>query len=58
MSIAVILLAFLAAAAAIGAVYGLVVGVNPIRSAVAFVVVDCAGYLIVGLAAFALGVRA
>lgn len=58
MSIPAILLALVALAAALGVVFGLVTRTNPIRSAVAFVLVAFVGCGLVGLAAFALGVRA
>lgn len=58
MSIPAILLALVACAAALGVVVGLVTRTNPIHSAGAFVLaaIVCGG--LVGLAVFALGVRA
>lgn len=58
MSIVVILLALIYTAAALGVVFGLVTRTNPIRSAVAFVLVAFVGCGLVGLTLFALGVRA
>jgi hypothetical protein len=58
MSIPAILLALVACAAALGVVFGLVTRTNPVRSAISFVLVSFVGCGLVGLAAFALGVRA
>ncbi len=58
MSIPAVLLALVAFAAAMGVVFGLVTRTNPVRSAVAFVLVSFVGCGLVGRAAFALGVRA
>lgn len=58
MSIPAILLALVALAAALGVVLGLVTRTNPLRSAVSFVLATFVGSGLVGLAVFALGVRA
>jgi hypothetical protein len=55
---AAILLALVALAATLGVVFAVVADTNPVRSAVAFVLVAFVGCGLVGLALFALGVRA